>query len=299
MLAIPLRSQPDPHLLSSSLTASCPPHQAPPAIQATTTPSANAMISVMPTPRPLTPKRPKLSLQTSTIPTLPAGNKSRTALNILPGTVDSPTTFRNTYDNAFEATPSTPVTANPRADQAFAQLRQPERPLPHPASSSSSISTLSSGPTSPFADTAPYVLALGAKSILRNSPLPRRNLANKTNRPPKRMFQPVKRVAFHESLVEMIPTPILSDSEASIEDREPDDPSVNETTRSVNAKSCDKFDGISGRRKRRGRDWIWRPVNDEASPTLAVYHPTQDSTLKNSGLAAAWPGIKESHEPQQ
>ncbi|KAL8934607.1 MAG: hypothetical protein Q9216_005819 [Gyalolechia sp. 2 TL-2023] len=223
--------------------------------------STNMIMSTVPAPRPVTPKRPKLSLQTSTLPTLPPSNHSRTALSHLPSVVDSPTTFRNTCDNAFEAPPLTPVSANPRTDEAFAQWRQQERPTLHTTSSSSSTSTLSSGPNSPFAGTAPYALAIGAKSILRNSPLPRRYIANLPNRPPKRIFRPTKRVSFAEALVEIVPTPLLSDSD--IDGME--STAAAGTEAASEQKRLDKSDGILGRRKRRSRDWIWRPVDDDVS----------------------------------
>ncbi|KAI4143368.1 MAG: hypothetical protein L6R39_004593 [Caloplaca ligustica] len=223
----------------------------------------------MPTPRQLTPKRPKLSLQTSTVSTLPVGNKSRTALNNISSAVDSPTTSRNTHENAFEAPPSTPVSAKPHAEEAFARLRQSEGLSPHTAPSSSSASTVSSGPTSPFANTAPYTLALGARSILRNSPLPRRHLVNMSNRPSKRMFQPIKRVSFHESPVEMIPTPVFLDSDISTDEAGTETTSTGEKPAASESKPLDKSDGVPSRRKRRSRDWIWRPVDEEASPVQA------------------------------
>ncbi|KAL8718957.1 MAG: hypothetical protein Q9225_003969 [Loekoesia sp. 1 TL-2023] len=264
----------------------------------------------MPTPRPLTPKRPKLSLQTSTLSTPPASNRSRTALNHFSSAVDSPTTFRNTYDNAFEPPPSTPVSAIPRADDAFTQLRQSERPSPHTSSSSSSISTMSSGPTSPFANTAPYTLAMGSRSILRNSPLPRRHLAHLPNRPPKRMFRPIKRVSFPENPVEMIPTPVLSDSDIDgVEKAEVERIPTSEMATVSNPQPFDKSDGIPGRRKRRSRDWIWRPVDDEVSPIQAngqipllgvsasvEHNPTVDSAPLLSASASA---IEERKAPSQ
>ncbi|KAL9025779.1 MAG: hypothetical protein Q9196_005454 [Gyalolechia fulgens] len=240
--------------------------QNPTAISPAHTASLDALMSTMPAPRPVTPKRPKLSLQTSTLSTLPASNRSRTTLSHLSSVVDSPTTFRNTYDNAFEAPPPPPVSANPRTDEAFIHLRQQERPTPHPASSPSSISTLSSGPTSPIASTAPYTLAIGAKSILRNSPLPRRYLANLPNRPPKRIFRLTKRVSFPETLIEIIPTPCLSDSDNDgVENTVPESTAAAGMKPASDRRCLDKSDGILGRRKRRGRDWIWRPVDDETS----------------------------------
>ncbi|KAL9593949.1 MAG: hypothetical protein Q9219_007298 [cf. Caloplaca sp. 3 TL-2023] len=220
----------------------------------------------MPTPRPLTPKRPKLSLQTSTISILPTSN--RTAIDTFSSAVDTQTTLRSAIDIASEHPPPTPASANPHEDEAFNQLRQPERPSPHTASSSSSVSTLSSGPSSPFANTAPYTLTMGARSILRNSPLPKRHLANLPNRPPKRMFLPMKRVSFPERLVEMIPSPLLSDSDIdTIGNIQVDSNSSTETTAAMDLPCSNKGDGIPTRRKRRSRDWIWRPVDDESVTT--------------------------------
>ncbi|KAI4125953.1 MAG: hypothetical protein LQ338_004009 [Usnochroma carphineum] len=301
MLAIPLRSQPGAHL---SRPVSDPSrHQDPIATSAAPAFSANAMISMMPTPRSLSPKRPKLSLQTNTASIPPAGNKPRAALNNLSSAVSSPTTFRNTYENAFEAQPSTAVSANPRIEEASTQLRQPERPSPHTASSSSSISTASSGPTSPFTKNAPYTLALGARSILRNSPLPRRHLANMSNRPPKRMFQPIKRVAFHESLVEMIPTPVLSDSEDSTEGNGLETTSPAGKKMRTGPNPIGKPNDVSGRGKRRGRDWIWRPMDDEVSSVQANGHSMPPTALASSQETTAFDSRlpispKEPTEPQ-
>ncbi|KAL8920113.1 MAG: hypothetical protein Q9208_006466 [Pyrenodesmia sp. 3 TL-2023] len=264
MLAIPLRLQHKSHHAAPVIGPSL--RQSPKSPPAPTSPP-DAMLSVMQPTRPLTPKRPKLSLQTITGPTLLASNKSQTALNNISSAVDTPTTLRNTNENAFEVPPSTPVSAHPPTNEAFSQLRHSERPSPRTASSASPKSTVSCGPTSPFANNAPYTQALGVRSILRNSPLPRRHLANMSNRPAKRMFQPIKRVIFQETLIEMIPTPVLSDTEASADDIVVESTSADTETATPNPKALDKCDGIPGRRKRRGRDWIWRPVDEAESPT--------------------------------
>ncbi|KAL8803179.1 MAG: hypothetical protein Q9182_003351 [Xanthomendoza sp. 2 TL-2023] len=226
----------------------------------------------MPNPPPLTPKRPKLSLQTSTISTLPASKQSRTALSNLTSAVASPTTYRNTYDNAFETTPSTPVSTKPHPDDTFNQIRHSQRPSPQTSRSSSSISTISSGPPSPFATGAPYTIALGPRSILRNSPLPRRHTTNLSNRPPKRMFHPVKRVSFPETLIEMIPPPVHAEPDFSTGDVATDESAPDEAAAASRLQKLNELDNIkstpaSGRRKRRDRDWISRPIEDDASPT--------------------------------
>ncbi|KAL8681264.1 MAG: hypothetical protein Q9186_002642 [Xanthomendoza sp. 1 TL-2023] len=251
------------------------------------------MISIMPTPRPLTPKRPKLSLQTSTISTLPAGKQSRTALSNLTSVVASPTTYRNTYDNAFEATTSTPVSAKPHPEDALNQIRHSQRPSPQTSRSSSSISTVSSGPPSPFANAAPYTIALGPRSILRNSPLPRRHTTSLSNRPPKRMFHPVKRVSFPETLIEMIPTPILAEPRFSTEEITIGETAPDEAAAASRLQKLNELDNIkstpgSGRRKRRDRDWISRPIEEDASPMQANEQPPLASpTSATSDLTAS------------
>ena len=295
MLAIPLHSY----------TRSYPPELAadpsvPQAFRAISPAQAfpsDAMISVMPTPRPLTPKRPKLSLQTSTLSTLPVNNRSRTTLSQPSSAVNPPSVFRNTNDNDLEAPPPTPVSANPHMDEAFTQLRQPERPSPHTASSFSSSSTSSSGPSSPFANTAPYTLGMGARSILRNSPLPRRHVVNLANRPAKRMFQPIKRVSFPEQMIEMIPTPVPTDLD--VDDIENDEvESIVNVDKAISPSQppIKQFTGIPGRRKRRGRDWVWRPTDDESSPTqvdglmpspLAAESAEDDLTMRPTLLVSA------------
>ncbi|KAI4239308.1 MAG: hypothetical protein L6R40_005523 [Gallowayella cf. fulva] len=305
MLAAPRHTQSDQHLLQPATEIPLRPGL--PGNQISRPAAADAMISIMPTPRPLTPKRPKLSLQTSTISTLPASKQSRTALSNLSSAADSPTTYRNTYENAFEATPSTPVSAKPHPDEAFNQFRQVQRPSPQTSQSSSSISTASSGPTSPFANTAPYTVALGARSILRNSPLPRRHTTNLSNRPPKRLFHPMKRVSFPETLVEMIPTPFFSDSDLGCEGVAFEETSVDESAAASDLQKLDELDKVMstpgpGRRKRRDRDWISRPVEEDASPTQANDLLVSSSTPPSSSLthdSRSPPMSPEREEPRQ
>ncbi|KAL8816060.1 MAG: hypothetical protein Q9223_004874 [Gallowayella weberi] len=246
----------------------------------------------MPTPQPLAPKRPKLSLQTSIISTLPASKQSRTALSNLTSVVASPTTYRNTYDNAFETTPSTPVSAKPHPDDTFNQIRQSQRPSPQTSRSSSSISTVSSGSPSLFANAAPYTIALGPRSILRNSPLPRRHTTNLSNRPPKRMFHPVKRVSFPETLIEMIPPPAHTESDISTGDITTDETAPDEAVAAFRVQKLNELDNVksitgSGRRKRRDRDWISRPIEEDASPIQSNDQPIRVSSPATSDLTAS------------
>ncbi|KAL8710300.1 MAG: hypothetical protein Q9220_005070 [cf. Caloplaca sp. 1 TL-2023] len=227
----------------------------------------------MPTPRPLTPKRPKLSLQTSSLPLLPPNAQSRTALAAPSSAVDSPTTYRNTTRNAFEVPPSTPVSANPGKDEASTELGQVQRPSPQTTSSTSSISTISSSSSSPLTHSTPYMLGLGARSILRNSPLPKRHITTMSNRPPKRMFQPIKRVSFPDEFIEMIPSPILHNVDSPVVDMAIQASPLRPQTEAIGTQTLKELDNEQpasprGRPRRRGRDWIFRPTNDEASPTL-------------------------------
>lgn len=74
------------------------------------------------------------------------------------------------------------------------------------------------------------------------------------------MFPPVKRVAFPERLVEFMPTPVieeLSDSEVETSSSEDDHKRRREVIEAEDGHSTP----VHGRRKR--RDWIWRPVEDD------------------------------------
>lgn len=200
------------------------------------------MLSVMPSTRPAAPKRPKLSLQTSTL-AAPALPRSAAVIGIS-ASAESPTN-RNTHANAFDAPPPTPTSAI-----------QPQVHFP-----SSSTTTSSAFPgVSPFHNDAPYILPIGTHSVLRNSPLPRRHVSAASNRAPRRMFPPVKRVAFPERLVEFMPTPVieeLSDSEVETSSSEDDHKRRREVIEAEDGHSTP----VHGRRKR--RDWIWRPVEDD------------------------------------
>ncbi|KAL8651140.1 MAG: hypothetical protein Q9226_004833 [Calogaya cf. arnoldii] len=257
----------------------------------------------MPTPRPLTPKRPKLSLQTSATSTLPSSKQSRTALSNLSSAVDSPTTYRNTYENAFEPSPAIPVSSKPHPDEAFTQIRPVQRPSLPTSYFSSSISTASSASNSPYANAAPYTVALGARSILRNGPLPRRHTTHLANRPAKRMFYPVKRVSFPETLVEMIPTPTLSESDVSAEDIIVTEEAVSkDLSAGSKSKKMDELDNVPspssgpGRRKRRSRDWISRPVEDDASPIQAPFPSSTPSTSDVTSALTSLPMLSEGGE---
>ncbi|MCJ1438797.1 hypothetical protein MMC27_008187 [Xylographa pallens] len=238
--------------------------------------SSNTMsVAVLPLPRLSIPKRPKLSLQTSTIPQ-PFAPRSANALSIGHSS-DSPT-LRNTYENALKDTPA----AAPAA-QMLDVSPEPSRPRGIPEPHRSSSSPLSSTESSP---NVPYFLPIGARGILRNSPLPPRYVTATSTRTPHRMFPPVKRVVFHEKLEELMPTPIveepseLSDTESESsalghkrgrasdphEHNDSDDPEDMPST------------PVSGRCKRR-REWVWTigsaedgRLSPDAGPLLRKAH---------------------------
>lgn len=105
MLVLPVRR---PQHFVDNDTSPCP---SPPALQISNTQSsqtetARNMTSSMPAMRPPTQGsgKPRLTLNTANVTSLPSGAKSRTAL-CLSAVTGSPT-YRNTYTNAFEAAPS-------------------------------------------------------------------------------------------------------------------------------------------------------------------------------------------------
>ena len=74
------------------------------------------------------------------------------------------------------------------------------------------------------------------------------------------MFPPVKRVAFPERLLEIMPTPVIeefSDSEVDTSPTEDDHKRRRELIEAEDGHSTP----VHRRRKR--RDWIWRPVEDD------------------------------------
>ncbi len=202
-----------------------------------------AMLSVMPPNRPSPAKRPKLSLQTSMTPS-PVAQRPAASLNLPASATHSPT-IRNTHANKFEPPAPTPSSAV-----------QPQVNFP------TTSYTASSG-QSPFPQDAPYTLPIGTHSILRNSPLPKRHLSATSARAPRRMFPPVKRVAFQEKLVDLVPTPDVEDSS----DVETEVPST-EDEHQRRRETIEAEDGhvVQGRRKRR-REWVWRPMDDDVLVT--------------------------------
>lgn len=246
MLALPMR----PDLLHHAFSPSTPVSDPESCTTQTTAPAAGTMLSlsVMALPRPdhtdLQPppaKRPKLSLATSTLPL--TFDKSTTGLMLAVPT-DSPT-LRNTYANAYE---------------------------PHrvSATSFSSPSAKPKSPicrlTSPYPHESPYQLSLGVRSILRNSPLPRRHLSATSARTTRRMFPNTKRVSYRCPLEEIMPAKRpLSEIESPTKQIGNFEETESEPSDSVTEKKpeCGSEDDVGipvmptrGRRKRR-REWVW------------------------------------------
>ncbi|OJJ59484.1 hypothetical protein ASPSYDRAFT_88403 [Aspergillus sydowii CBS 593.65] len=160
--------------------------------------------------------RPKLTLQTSSLPVTFGRSTTGLSLSLATGATASPTvhnTFKNAYDVAYP--PSAPV------------------------SPSRSTSNRFSNPSSPYTSSNPYQLPLGVKSILRNSRLERRPSQAAPNGPngcssSRRVFFPTKKqVNYRYPLEEEIKTvkytarhsDIVSDSEAESWETSSDDDS--------------------------------------------------------------------------
>lgn len=210
---------------------------------------ASTMLSAIPPTSPPVPKRPKLSLQTS----LPSTLAHQHRPSFVNESIDSPTT-RNTHANAFDAPPPTPSSAI-----------QPKVDLPPVHSPSATLPSLThnQGHHSPFPHDERYVLPIGTHSILRNSPLQKRHLSATMNRAPKRMFPPVKKVAFSERPVELAPTPVLDEAEENIETII----LLTEEQRKERRNAIQEEDGHSTpgqKTRKKRRDWIWRPMEDDA-----------------------------------
>ena len=217
---------------------------------------SNMSTSVLSPQRPVIPKRPKLSLQTSTVP-IPFAPKSANALSIS-HTHDSPT-LRNTYSNAFRVPNTIKLTSPQQTEHYTSQSKLKEFSSPH-GSSPSQHSYSDATPS------VPYYLPMGARGILRNSPIPPRHVSATSARAPRRIFPPIKRVMFHETLVELMPTPVIEESEPSDTDsdsstsirkrgrpskkdytEDPDEPEEPEDMPST---------PVQGRWKRK-REWVW------------------------------------------
>ncbi|KAI9040984.1 uncharacterized protein KD926_007525 [Aspergillus affinis] len=106
--------------------------------------------------RPTVASRPKLTLQTTSLPRTFGTSSTGLSLSLAGGATASPT-VRNTFKNAYDAAiPS--ATASPSKPSA-SRFSKPSSPYPSYAQNNSN------------SNNNPYQLPLGVKSILRNSPL--------------------------------------------------------------------------------------------------------------------------------
>jgi len=226
--------------------------------------SGDSMTAMMPTTTAPASKRPKLSLQTSNASALHAGHKSRSALNL--SLVTQTPTYSNTYSIAFND-PSVGTSSAPNDNKHSPQSSPDEHSSP--SSLSSSATTLTSCHTSPFPSLTPYSLPLGPRSILRNSPLPRKLLSATSTRTPKLLFPRPKKVCFREELEDLIPSFIVDETPAASKTSDSDASDKRLEDDIVERKALDNMleeeattFHVCGRRKRR-RDWIWRPLEDD------------------------------------
>ena len=114
---------------------------------------------------------------------------------------------------------------------------------------------------------------MGVRSILRNSPLPPLLIPSTVPKTAKVLFPRIKHVCFRERLEELIPTPIIDkiDDTSDVSDSDTSDKRLEDEI--AERKALDNLleedegnstaSSVLGRRKRRTRDWIWRPLEDD------------------------------------
>ena len=303
MLALPVRR-------SQHLDNDTSPHPSPPTLQISNVQNsrqnetARTMTSATPVMRPPTQgaRKPRLTLNTANVPSLPSGARSKTAL-CMSAVTGSPT-YRNTYANAFEAAPVKTSTSLPANTTSPLSKATEHSASPRSASTSTSTTSSTSDSPSPFPAAAPYILPVGSRGILRNSPFPRRQAVG--SRPPKVYFPPVKRVGFQDSnLVQYIPSMLSrregtpeSSSDASDPDTSPKrkhDPISDDYDEISERRQLDELleerqnvsSPIHGRRKRR-REWVWRPLdNDILERHHSLHSPTAEKHSSHSPRLAA------------
>ncbi|KAF4260903.1 hypothetical protein CNMCM8812_006633 [Aspergillus fumigatus] len=142
------------------------------------------------------PQRPKLTLQTKSLPTTFGTSTTGLSLSLAACATASPT-VRNTFKNAYDVSCPPSVTVSP-SKSSMSRFGKPSSPYPTNANGN------------------PYQQPLGVKSILRNSPLEptarRRSISVAPNGPnggssSRRMFFPAeKRVSYRYPLEEEITT---------------------------------------------------------------------------------------------
>ena len=214
------------------------------------------------------PKRPKLSLQTSNVSSLPARHRPKTVLPI--SIIRQPPTTENSLTSIVDA-PSHP-TVTPQASSPPIDVRSVD--VISQSSSNRSATTSSSGCTSLSPATAPYCLPMGLRSILRNSPLPPRFIPSTAPKTAKALFPQIKHVCFRERLEELIPTSIIDPSHdtSDMSDSDPSDKRLEDEIAERKAlddlleeEEGNSTSSVLGHRKRRKKDWAWRPLEDDIS----------------------------------
>ena len=103
--------------------------------------------------------RPKLTLQTTSLPRTFGHSSTGLSLSRAAGTGTSPT-VRNTFKNAYDVTSPSSATTSPSKGPRL--NTKPISPYVHPNNQNN---------TNTFSYRSPYQLPLGVRSILRNSPL--------------------------------------------------------------------------------------------------------------------------------
>ncbi|KAL4976618.1 hypothetical protein BDW66DRAFT_134392 [Aspergillus desertorum] len=176
--------------------------------------------------RPAALSRPKLTLQTSSLPMSFSTSSTGLSLSLATGPTASPT-VRNTFKNAYDVTYPPSATASP----------------------SRSSSNRLSKPSSPYTPSNPYQLPIGVKSILRNSylePIKRRSnsVGPANGSTSRRVFFPTKKqVSYRYPLEEEIKTvkytaahsDLVSDSESGSCETSSDDDSDYSTSSLVSS----------------------------------------------------------------
>jgi len=241
-------------------------------------------------------KRPKLSLNTSTLPA--AFGKKATSLRLETLSATSPT-IRNTFSNAHEedqnlktpcGRPQRPALSSLSISTLAQSVDQEPTPTPSEPSSSAASATSTSTVDSLPAE-VPYKLNYNTTSILSNGPIPRTRSVRRGLAQSKPMFPSAKKVAFKapleeeiktekytwrhsdiESSASTISTLELSPPEANESEQKTDDSTKVKPTEQLSTsspqtgekrESSDEEDSdtcpatpVAGRRKRH-RQWVW------------------------------------------
>ncbi|KAK4635780.1 hypothetical protein CLAFUW4_00554 [Fulvia fulva] len=178
-------------------------------------------------PSPAPSKRPRLSLNTTSIPSTLYG-KGSTSLRLETLSATSPT-IRNTFSNAHDrlnaqsrplARSSKPALAPLATGSTTSSQQSPESTTQNSAStisSTSSSSAVSTGEIFAAPERIPYKVSYNVTSILSNSPLPRRRTRRMSLTQSKPMFPATKQVSFRTPLTEDIKTSTYTMKHSDIE----------------------------------------------------------------------------------